>query len=72
VTTRQTVETPEAGPRNSRGDRRVRHAARHDVTVGLITRLRNFAALEDGVAEPLMVLGEAGVTSGAAAPAATV
>jgi response regulator RpfG family c-di-GMP phosphodiesterase len=34
-----------------------------EVTVGLITRLRNFAALEDGVAEPLMVLDEAGVSA---------
>jgi hypothetical protein len=42
--------------------------AGQEVTVGLITRLRNFAALEDGVAEPLMVLDEAGV-SAAAAPA---
>jgi response regulator RpfG family c-di-GMP phosphodiesterase len=30
--------------------------AGQEVTVGLITRLRNFAELEDGVAEPLMVL----------------
>jgi response regulator RpfG family c-di-GMP phosphodiesterase len=39
-----------------------------EVTVGLITRLRNFAALEDGVAEPLMVLDPAGL-SAAAVPA---
>jgi hypothetical protein len=43
--------------------------AGQEVTVGLITRLRNFAALEDGVAEPLMVLDEAGV-SAAPAPVA--
>jgi response regulator RpfG family c-di-GMP phosphodiesterase len=43
--------------------------AGQEVTVGLITRLRNFAALEDGVAEPLMVLDEAGV-SAASVPAA--
>jgi response regulator RpfG family c-di-GMP phosphodiesterase len=43
--------------------------AGQEVTVGLITRLRNFAALEDGVAEPLMVLDEAGV-SAESAPAA--
>ncbi|GAA3958580.1 HD domain-containing phosphohydrolase [Actinoplanes auranticolor] len=42
--------------------------AGQEVTVGLITRLRNFAALEDGVAEPLMVLDESGV-SAAAEPA---
>ena len=42
--------------------------AGQEVTVGLITRLRNFAALEEGVAEPLMVLDEAGISS-AAAPA---
>ena len=39
--------------------------AGQEVTVGLVTRLRNFAALEDGVAEPLMVLDNAGVTAGA-------
>jgi hypothetical protein len=27
------------------------------VTVGLLTRLENFADLEDGVAEPLLVFG---------------
>jgi response regulator RpfG family c-di-GMP phosphodiesterase len=43
--------------------------AGQEVTVGLMTRLRNFAALEDGVAEPLMVLDEAGV-SAANVPAA--
>jgi hypothetical protein len=37
--------------------------AGQEVTVGLITRLRNFAALEDGVAEPLMILDEAGVSA---------
>jgi response regulator RpfG family c-di-GMP phosphodiesterase len=37
--------------------------AGQEVTVGLITRLRNFAALEDGVAEPLMVIDEAGVSA---------
>jgi response regulator RpfG family c-di-GMP phosphodiesterase len=47
--------------------------AGQEVTVGLLTRLRNFAALEDGVAEPLMILDEAGVTTGeATARAATV
>ncbi len=40
--------------------------AGQEVTVGLITRLRNFAELEDGVAEPLMVMNEPGVTAGAA------
>ena len=46
--------------------------AGQEVTVGLVTRLRNFAALEDGVAEPLMVLDEAGVSAGAATvPGAT-
>ena len=46
--------------------------AGQDVTVGLITRLRNFAALEDGVAEPLMILDDAGVSADAAtAPDAT-
>jgi len=46
--------------------------AGQEVTVGLITRLRNFAALEDGVAEPLMVLDDGGVTAGAdSAPGAT-
>jgi hypothetical protein len=39
--------------------------AGQEVTVGLITRLRNFAALEDGVAEPLMVLDDDAVTAGA-------
>ena len=41
-----------------------------EVTVGLITRLRNFAALEDGVAEPLMVVDD-GRVSAATAPDAT-
>ncbi|GAA3334787.1 response regulator [Amorphoplanes nipponensis] len=46
--------------------------AGQEVTVGLLTRLRNFAALEDGVAEPLMILDEAVVSPRAAtAPAAT-
>ncbi len=46
--------------------------AGQEVTVGLVTRLRNFAALEDGVAEPLMVLDDGAVTAGSAtAPAAT-
>jgi response regulator RpfG family c-di-GMP phosphodiesterase len=40
--------------------------AGQEVTVGLITRLRNFAALEDGVAEPLMVLDDAGVSAAGA------
>ncbi|MFI7542041.1 HD domain-containing phosphohydrolase [Actinoplanes sp. NPDC049599] len=43
--------------------------AGQEVTVGLLTRLRNFAALEDGVAEPVMVLDPAGV-SAAPAPVA--
>jgi response regulator RpfG family c-di-GMP phosphodiesterase len=37
--------------------------AGQEVSVGLITRLRNFAALEDGVAEPLMVLDETAISS---------
>jgi response regulator RpfG family c-di-GMP phosphodiesterase len=45
--------------------------AGQEVTIGLITRLGNFAALEDGVAEPLMVVDEAGVNAGAATPVAT-
>lgn len=43
-----------------------------EVTLGLITRLDNFAALEDGVAEPLMIMGQAAVTDDAGtAPDAT-
>jgi response regulator RpfG family c-di-GMP phosphodiesterase len=42
--------------------------AGQEITIGLITRLRNFAELEDGVAEPVMVLDPAGLSS-AAAPA---
>jgi response regulator RpfG family c-di-GMP phosphodiesterase len=46
--------------------------AGQEVTVGLITRLRNFAALEEGVAEPLMILDDHGVSADAAtAPDAT-
>jgi response regulator RpfG family c-di-GMP phosphodiesterase len=46
--------------------------AGQEITVSLITRLRNFAALEDGVAEPLMVLDESGVIAAAGTgPAAT-
>jgi response regulator RpfG family c-di-GMP phosphodiesterase len=46
--------------------------AGQEVTVGLITRLRNFAALEDGVAEPLMILDEEAATADSgSAPAAT-
>jgi len=40
--------------------------AGQEVTLSLIMRLENFAALEDGVAEPLMVLDERGVTADAA------
>ena len=40
------------------------------ITEGLLTRLRNFAALEDGVTEPLMVLDELG--AGAVVVAAAV
>jgi hypothetical protein len=60
-----------AAPVRSRSDVLLVNAGQ-DVTVGLITRLRNFAALEDGVAEPLMILDDAGVTSAPAAHAATV
>jgi response regulator RpfG family c-di-GMP phosphodiesterase len=43
-----------------------------EITPGLLTRLENFAALEDGVAEPLMVLDRVDVTPSAEdAPAAT-
>jgi response regulator RpfG family c-di-GMP phosphodiesterase len=43
-----------------------------EITAGLLTRLENFAALEDGVAEPLMVLDRTDVTpSVEAAPGAT-
>ncbi|BCJ49550.1 response regulator [Actinoplanes sp. NBRC 14428] len=45
-------------------------SAGQEVTVGLITRLRNFAALEDGVAEPLVVIGAPDV-SVASVPVAT-
>jgi hypothetical protein len=40
--------------------------AGQEVTVGLITRLRNFAALEDGVTEPVMVLDDGRVSAGPA------
>lgn len=39
--------------------------AGQEVTAGLIIRLRNFAALDAGVAEPLMILDEAPVTPAA-------
>jgi response regulator RpfG family c-di-GMP phosphodiesterase len=38
-------------------------SAGQEVTVGLISRLRNFAELEDGVAEPLMVQESAGLSA---------
>ena len=41
-----------------------------EITDGLLTRLRNFAALEDGVAEPLLVQTAPGVIGGATADAA--
>jgi response regulator RpfG family c-di-GMP phosphodiesterase len=37
--------------------------AGNEVTVALIARLENFAALEHGVAEPLMILDESGVSA---------
>ncbi|UQU62560.1 response regulator [Couchioplanes caeruleus] len=52
-----------AAPVTSRSHVRLVSAGQ-EVTVGLLTRLRNFAALEDGVAEPVIV------TETAAAPAA--
>jgi response regulator RpfG family c-di-GMP phosphodiesterase len=56
-----------AAPVTSRSDVLLVNAGQ-EVTVGLISRLRNFAALEDGVAEPLMVL-EPGGLSAEAVPA---
>lgn len=46
--------------------------AGHEITVALYRRLENFAALDDGIAEPLMVMDEAGVSAAAGnAPGAT-
>jgi len=47
--------------------------AGQEITVSLLTRLRNFAALEDGVTEPLMIMGTTVVfTDGLTAHPATV
>jgi hypothetical protein len=51
-----------AAPVTSRSDVLLVNAGQ-EVTVGLISRLRNFAALEDGVAEPLMVLEPGGISA---------
>jgi response regulator RpfG family c-di-GMP phosphodiesterase len=46
--------------------------AGQEVTDGMLTRLRNFAELEDGVAEPLMILEATRISEpGPSAPAAT-
>ena len=37
--------------------------AGQEVTVGLLTRLQNFAATDEGVAEPLVVVDDPGITS---------
>ncbi|MEV4702947.1 HD domain-containing phosphohydrolase [Actinoplanes sp. NPDC049316] len=59
-----------AAPVTSRSHVRLVSAGQ-EVTVGLLTRLRNFAALEDGVAEPVIVT-EGGVSAPARpAPAAS-
>jgi response regulator RpfG family c-di-GMP phosphodiesterase len=46
-------------------------SAGQEITASLLTRLRNFAALEDGVAEPLMVLDPLDVTPSVEAVSAT-
>lgn len=47
-----------AGPVTSKSNVRLVSAGQ-EVSVSLITRLRNFAALEDGVAEPLLIVSPA-------------
>jgi response regulator RpfG family c-di-GMP phosphodiesterase len=46
-------------------------SAGQEITASLLTRLKNFAALEDGVAEPLMVLDPLDVTPSVEAVSAT-
>jgi hypothetical protein len=45
--------------------------AGQEITASLLTRLKNFAALDDGVAEPLMVLDPLDVTPSVEAASAT-